>query len=313
MRDYLNTREVAAYLKLNEKKIYALVASGQLPAARISGKWLFPRDVIDQWVEDHTVYPAAGMMGAVLDKLVVMQGSDDWLLSGAVDALAARNPADFPVVEARIGSLAGLSAIDQGRAHVAGCHVSSPEVNATLARQGGGYLLKLFSRSQGLFFDGSRTPDLAGIGGMEDVLRRGLRFADRQERSGTWQLGRRLPAKVGAVPGVSGTPALVSVGPFATHLEAALAVRSGRADVGLGARAAAELCGLDFLPIEDEDFKLVVPLAYASRPHMARFLDATLDSLRVRASEGAAGYDFTELGSLDPVPPKKEAKEGRKG
>ena len=37
MAEYLTTREVAKYLRLNEKKVYALVADGQLPAARISG------------------------------------------------------------------------------------------------------------------------------------------------------------------------------------------------------------------------------------------------------------------------------------
>ena len=107
MRDYLNTREVAAYLKLNEKKIYALVAAGQLPAARISGKWLFPRDLVDRWVEENTFYPSSGVMGAMLDDLLVMQGSDDWLLSTCVEALARRSD-EFQIVEARIGSLAGL-------------------------------------------------------------------------------------------------------------------------------------------------------------------------------------------------------------
>jgi excisionase family DNA binding protein len=57
MAQYLTTREVAAYLRLNEKKVYELVAQGQLPAARISGKWLFPKHLVDQWVERNTLYP----------------------------------------------------------------------------------------------------------------------------------------------------------------------------------------------------------------------------------------------------------------
>ena len=43
MPEYLSSSEVARYLKLNQKKVYALVAAGQLPAARISGKWCFQR------------------------------------------------------------------------------------------------------------------------------------------------------------------------------------------------------------------------------------------------------------------------------
>jgi len=83
MAEYLTTKEIARYLRINEKKVYDLVARGELPAARISGKWLFPKHLVDQWVERNTVYPAHGLMGAVLDELVVVQGSDDWLFSQA--------------------------------------------------------------------------------------------------------------------------------------------------------------------------------------------------------------------------------------
>lgn len=48
MAESLTTREVARYVRLNEKKVYALVSEGQLPAARLSGKWLFPKHLIDQ-------------------------------------------------------------------------------------------------------------------------------------------------------------------------------------------------------------------------------------------------------------------------
>ena len=81
MADYLTTREVARYLRLNEKKVYALVSEGQLPAARLSGKWLFPKHLIDQWVERKTVIPVSGLMGALLGEMIVIQGSDDWLFS----------------------------------------------------------------------------------------------------------------------------------------------------------------------------------------------------------------------------------------
>lgn len=293
MRDYLNTREVAAYLKLNEKKIYALVAAGQLPAARISGKWLFPRDLVDRWVEEKTFYPSSGVMGAMLDELVVMQGSDDWLLSNCVDGLATR-PADFQIVEARVGSLAGLAAVDRGVAHIAGCHVQTPEIVSAIASRGGGYRIHLFSRTQGLILDRQRHPDVSS---MADVARLGLRFADRQESAGTWQLARRMLAEAGHE-----SEALLPVGPFPSHLEVALAIRRGAADVGLGSRIAAELCGLDFAPLADEAFQLVVPIAYASHARMARFLDATLDGLRTKAD--TPGYDLTHLGRMEIIPPK---------
>ena len=47
---FMNVREVARYLQVNEKKVYALVSEGSIPATRLTGKWLFPRDLVDQWM-----------------------------------------------------------------------------------------------------------------------------------------------------------------------------------------------------------------------------------------------------------------------
>src|SRR4051812_17391877 len=51
MSDLMNTQEVAAYLRIKERKIYDLVRQGGIPCTRVGGKWLFPKDRIDQWLE----------------------------------------------------------------------------------------------------------------------------------------------------------------------------------------------------------------------------------------------------------------------
>ena len=48
----MNVREVAAYLNLKERKIYDLVRTGRIPCSRVTGKWLFPLDLIDRWVAE---------------------------------------------------------------------------------------------------------------------------------------------------------------------------------------------------------------------------------------------------------------------
>ncbi len=65
MAEYFTTREVARYLKLNEKKVYTLVSEGQLPAAKLSGKWLFPKHLIDQWVEEQDDLSREGIDGCL--------------------------------------------------------------------------------------------------------------------------------------------------------------------------------------------------------------------------------------------------------
>jgi len=287
--EYLSTKEVAAYLRLNEKKIYAMVAAGQLPAARISGKWLFPRHAIDQWVDAHTLVPKPDLMGALLDHLLVVQGSDDPLFAEAARRVQERQ--GLPLVASTVGSLAALDALSHGQAHLAGCHVSAAELRRGVGAGQGRYVVTLFERSQGLLFDAARTP---GLRGLADAAGRGLSLAIRQASTGTASLVRDLLDEAGV-----GTDAFVPVGPFASHLEVANAVRAGQADVGVGIRWAAERCGLAFVPLREEAFQLAFPLAYASHRSIAGFLEGTLDDLGRARARGITGYGFDGLGRVE--------------
>lgn len=293
MSEYLTTREVAAHLRINEKKVYDLVAHGQLPAARVSGKWLFPRRLIDQWVERNTVFPEIGLMGALLDEMVILQGSDDWLLGQVAEQ--CRERIGTPVVSASVGSLAGLNALNAAQAHAAGCHVDTGTVRRLAGGGKGCYLVTLFGRRQGLLFNRERYPAVAGLTALNDPS---LRFADRQPLSGTWHLARRLCTEAGVT-----LDGRTTVGPFVSHLELALAIRRGEADLGLGTQLAAEQCGLAFLELHLEAFRLAVPLAFAGHPRMAAFLVFVLEALKTTAAAGVSGYEFADSGHLDTVPP----------
>jgi len=291
MAEYLTTREVAAYLRLNEKKVYALVAEGQLPASRISGKWLFPKHIVDQWVEKNTRYPSVGLMGALLDDVLIIQGSDDWLFARIAGRYQAQG--NVPVVSASVGSLAGLSAVTSGKAHLAGCHVENDEIAKLAGGTSGFYLVHLFTREQGLVFDKKRYPRLSGLA---DAAGKGLKFAERQPLSGTYRLAQRLFEEAGV-----DYKALPLAGPYTSHLDLVLAVRNGEADSGLATRLAAFQCGLDFLPLHTEPFKLVVAAEFASQPQIVRFLDFVLAELKSAANEGVPGYGFDQTGRMETV------------
>jgi excisionase family DNA binding protein len=293
MAEYLSSAEVARYLKLNPKKIYALVASGQLPAARISGKWLFPKELVDRWVAEHTVYPPHGLMQPLLDQLLVLQGSDDWLLGRVIDRYQAR--LGSAVATAAVGSLPGLAAVGAGRAHLASCHVAPSAAQEHAAAPL--YLFGLFTREQGILFDRARTH----LDGLAALCRGGLRVAQRQEGSGTFRLVERLLAQEGLAPTWS------PVGPFSSHLELALAIRSGLADAGVGIRAAAALTGLAFVPLAQERFELALPASFLAHERMSRFLAFAVDELGAEARREHAGYGFEPLGRLQPLPPAGRA------
>jgi putative molybdopterin biosynthesis protein len=292
MAEYLTTKEVARYLRLHEKKVYALVAQGKLPAARISGKWLFPKHLVDQWVEQNTVLPTSGLLGSMLEQVLVLQGSDDWLLSQVLEGFVRRHRGDYSVVSSKVGSVAGLGAVARGQAHLASCHVDDEVVRSTAGNQDC-YILHLFDRQQGLIYNAARHP---GVTGLASVAELDLTFALRQPLSGTHRLVQGWFEELGIDP-----QTLRGVGPFSSHTDLALAVRSGRADAGVGIQVAAEQCGLDFIPLCHEPFKLVVPTSYSAHPKVVRFFEQTLDHLGRAAREHAPGYRFERSGTMGAV------------
>ncbi|MFH2006843.1 MAG: helix-turn-helix transcriptional regulator [bacterium] len=285
---YWTTSEVAKYLRLNEKKIYAMVRDGKLPAARICGKWLFEKELIDQWVRQHTIHPDAGVMGALVDRMLVLQGSDDWLLDQAIGKV--RSIIDQAIVSARVGSFAGLTALREGRAHFAGIHVADDDLQEALRPQPPTYLIGLFGRHQVLVVSKAHA---AGVRSLSDVVEQGLRFAIRQKAAGTYRLTESLVRGAG-----HSMQQLKTVGPFTSHLEVALAVSQGHADAGIVIQVAAELTHQPYVPLLDETYRLAVPAPLFGHPTVASFLDRLIGWLDTRTSAQAPGYSFEPLGRL---------------
>ncbi|MCA0371418.1 MAG: helix-turn-helix domain-containing protein [Proteobacteria bacterium] len=50
LNDILTIKDVAEYLKLNEKTTYRLVASGKIPAFKVGGAWRFRQSDINNWI-----------------------------------------------------------------------------------------------------------------------------------------------------------------------------------------------------------------------------------------------------------------------
>ena len=105
MGRFLSTKEVARHLGVNEKMVYALVAEKGLPASKVTGKWLFPQHLVDQWVEAHTVnlVPVAGPMPGA-DGLLIIAGSNDPLLEQTIGLHNSLYP-DNLAVFGNLGSL----------------------------------------------------------------------------------------------------------------------------------------------------------------------------------------------------------------
>jgi len=169
------------------------------------------------------------------------------------------NPATPDMVAYPVGSLDGLIALRQGFSQAAGCHLFDPvggEYNISYVRHffpdQSMHVVTLAHRQQGLLI----TPgNPRGIRSLADILREDVTFINRERGSGTrlW-LDQQLDAMGVDTQKITGYQTEVN-----THTQSAEAVRQGHAHTGLAVLAAARLSGLDFIPLFEERFDLVIP------------------------------------------------------
>lgn len=285
---YLTVKQAAEYLHLNEKKIYALIQEGRIPATRASGKWLFPRRLLDDWL----VETAHG--GALSDRLVVC-GSDDPLLAHALGILSAEVGAEALVAYCQAGTRGGLAQLARRRASVATIHwgtsAEAPRSHGALVQEYPGHeqwvIMQMALREQGIML-GER---LAGVTAAAELWPRELRWVARQAGAGSQHfLARTLP------PGLQLRTAALAH----TERQAAFLVRSGAADCAPGTRAAAGEFGLGFLALDQEAFDFVLPRPIYFRHLFQRLLALLRGPAVVQLAEQLGGYDLSTTGHLRP-------------
>jgi molybdenum cofactor synthesis domain-containing protein len=232
-----------------------------------------------------------------LEGTLVVLGSHD----NTLDLLATlfhRRDYRLRLSSGHVGSLGGLMALRQGRAHLGGSHMLDPETNTYnvpfIQRYLKGVPLKLINlawREQGLMVAPGNPKHIKAI---RDLARPGVSFINRQRGAGTRLLLDYLLKEEGLDP--------IQVQGYAreeyTHMAVAVNVFSGTADVGLGIMAAARALGLDFLPLLPERYDLVVP---ETTFHDFRFqtLLAVIRSPEFQeAATALGGYDLKDCGQV---------------
>src|SRR5215475_11858305 len=95
MPDLMNTREVAHYLGINEKKVYFLAKNGKIPCTRVTGKWTFPKKLIDQWIEESASGALQRKSKTEAQSFLLAAGSDDPSLGILRDLFEQKNTAAF--------------------------------------------------------------------------------------------------------------------------------------------------------------------------------------------------------------------------
>ena len=127
--DIMNTKEVARYLGIHEKQVYALIREGRIPATRVTGKWVFPRKLIDEWIETSakTGFKEAHERSRRITGAASggrQQRSRPGYSSGLLCADHTRISISFPRIS---GSVEGLAALNNGYTDIAWSHLLDPQ------------------------------------------------------------------------------------------------------------------------------------------------------------------------------------------
>jgi len=284
----MTTRDVAAYLRIKERKVYDLVASGEIPVSRATGKLLFPRDLIEAWVRRRIDY--RGDAAPLLPRPTVFAGSHDPLLDWALRESGSEIATFFD------GSLDGLRRLAAGRVIGAGVHLFEPDLGdwnvGHVERMLPGQpvvLMEWARRRQGLVVPAGNPRGITGVAGLA-----GCRVVARQPGAGSRVLLDHLLAEAGLAPG-----AVTLLDPPArSESDVALAVGEGRADAGLAIESVARQHRLDFVPVADERYDLALWRREIFEPPIQRLLGLARSDAFARRAADLGGYDVAGFGRI---------------
>ena len=283
---FLTTRELAELLRIKERKVYDLAASGVVPCNRATGKLLFPRAEVEAWLHETASHPPVEPGERPPN---VFLGSHDPLLDWALKESRAEIASFFD------GSLDGLERFANGEGIACGLHVydcrtqswNTHRITADFARRPV-VAIEWAWRERGLIISPTLENEPSGLADLA-----GLRFAPRQSKAGSQHLFEQLLVQEGGV-----IADLRSIPAQRSETDAALAVSEGKADAAFGLSCVARQFGLAFRPVIRERFDLLVDRRAWFEPGLQRLDAFCRGPAFARRANELGGYDISGYGSV---------------
>ncbi|HNX23989.1 MAG TPA: substrate-binding domain-containing protein [Spirochaetota bacterium] len=295
----MSTKETAEYLGINEKQVYALIKSKSIPCTRVTGKWVFPKKLIDRWITTNALKNGPYIDEVLKDTTGALfaAGSNDPILDILINRMQ-NGTGGKHIFSCVTGSTEGIRLLGCGFTDIAWCHLSKPgtgeyDMNAIadLVPDKKIAIVHLFQRELGFLLPlktGSEKMSFAKIAGD------GIEFINRQKGSGTRILTEHFLDMEGIDSGsIKGYDNEVN-----THMEVGLKILSGKAGAGAATGSVAKILGLKFQPLINESFDMVLVQETFFREEVQKFIE-TLQSEEFREMVAPLGnYDFAKSGKI---------------
>lgn len=285
--------EVAKLFKISKHTVYELIKRGELQAFKVGNKMRIEQKEIERFKNSDSPAKSKEEQTSVLQ----IAGSHDFLIEHLIKYVTKQ--ADFLTIQPTyIGSLEGLMMLYRGKCDVAAIHLldpSSGEYNMPFIKLFFVHepltVIRLASREQGLIVAKGNPK---GIHHFHDLTRKEVTFVNRQKGSGTRFLLDSSLAEFKIQPS--------SIKGYENeewnHLSTASYISRGIADAALGIRSAAEQLGLDFIPITDEQFDLVLRWNNKNEESLQHLLDIIQLTTFEESIKNLEGYNTKDFGKI---------------
>jgi putative molybdopterin biosynthesis protein len=295
--DLLTVKEASGFLNINEKKLYALVKEGRLPGTKVTGKWLFPKAQLEQFVKGMALETVRKSFweSLVNKKVLLMCGSDDPVISIAQGHFHKMFP-DFLLFSSSVGSREGVRLLKENFCSIAVSHLydhqlydfNFPCIREYFQNPDELVVINLFYRTIGFV-----SRDVA-VQSMKECVDNGLHFINRQEGSGVRALIDHLIEDEGFKPSeLTGYNTQVF-----THYDVVRSVATGLTDVGIAAESVAVSSRLVFFPLFEERFDMVVKKHAFFDRHVQAFVEFIRSDHFSGLLEMMKGYSDRETGKV---------------
>ena len=232
-----------------------------------------------------------------IDNTLVFVGSHDLTLDILASTIRKMDPS-YSLSSGHVGSLAGILSVRKGECHVAGTHLldeKTGEYNVSYLQQ---YLpnqevvlVNLVYRQQGWIVQKGNPKEIQTI---QDLTKDDVRYINRQRGAGTRILFDYLLKEKNIPPDqVYG----YSREDF-SHLSLAAAIRGGNADVGLGIYSAAKVLDLDFIPVAEERYDLVMTKEFYESEKGQALINVMTSDVFIQEVEAMGGYSCRDAGKV---------------
>jgi len=288
---FMTVRQVAEYLQLHEKKIYALATEEKIPATKITGKWMFPRELIDRWMLESA-------HGGIFTDRLVIAGSEDPLLYRTLLRLSNNMRSHALVSYTGTGTRLGLELLSAQKVNAScmnwGEVEESPQRHPALLQNYKQHqqwvLVRAFKRERGFMIHPDRKPADCSS---ESLLRSELKWGIRQDGSGTLHFLNELLAQHSMK--INDLSSKVKV--FSNRETAALIV-TGQVDAVTGTCSVAAEFGLAFVELGWEALDFAVRRDVYFRKIFQTFLEHLRSQVILKQARQLGGYNFSESGKL---------------